>query len=299
MNPRVSICIPAFRQPDLFARALSSVLEQDFVNYEVIVTDDSDDDSVEKVVSSIHDSRVHYVRNDTRLGSPQNWNAGLQKATGDYLQIFHHDDRYSTKECLGKLVQLLDRNPQSSLAFCASIAETVDGKQLAINRPKQSEIDRLADDPLLLMTRNFIGAPSCVLVRQQNVKPFDRNLKWLVDIDWYISILSQKPGLSYIPEVMVLVCDGAVGQVTKECRDNPEVEVFENFYLYSKLAALGHVPPRYCFNLLLELASKYRLGTVEQLDAYRVDKSLAAAVCSELPWYRAKRSLRNLVRGIT
>ncbi|MCX7010103.1 MAG: glycosyltransferase, partial [Kiritimatiellaeota bacterium] len=43
MTPKVSICIPAYQQPQGLARALQSLLEQDFRDYEVIVTDDSAD----------------------------------------------------------------------------------------------------------------------------------------------------------------------------------------------------------------------------------------------------------------
>ena len=41
MSCQVSVCIPAFRQPDLAVRAVGSALEQAGCELEVVVTDDS------------------------------------------------------------------------------------------------------------------------------------------------------------------------------------------------------------------------------------------------------------------
>ena len=40
MNPRFSIVIPVFNRVSTLARALNSILDQTFINYEVIIVDD-------------------------------------------------------------------------------------------------------------------------------------------------------------------------------------------------------------------------------------------------------------------
>ena len=46
-QPLVSICIPTYKQIPYLKKCIESVLKQDFEDYELIITDDSPDDSVE------------------------------------------------------------------------------------------------------------------------------------------------------------------------------------------------------------------------------------------------------------
>ena len=46
-SPLISICIPAYKRIDYLQKLLDSISIQTFKDYEVIVTDDSPDESVE------------------------------------------------------------------------------------------------------------------------------------------------------------------------------------------------------------------------------------------------------------
>ncbi|TMQ64873.1 MAG: glycosyltransferase family 2 protein, partial [Candidatus Eisenbacteria bacterium] len=64
---RVSVCIPAYRQPDHIRRALESVLRQTGVSFEVVITDDTPDDAVQRVVAGCDEALcVRYFRNPVR-----------------------------------------------------------------------------------------------------------------------------------------------------------------------------------------------------------------------------------------
>src|SRR5438067_7973037 len=98
--PKVSVCIPTFRQPECFRRALVSVLEQEFADLEVIVTDDSLNDDIMSVVQEASDPRIIYVKNEVRLGPPLNWNEGIHLARGEYIKVLHHDDWLAQRDAL-------------------------------------------------------------------------------------------------------------------------------------------------------------------------------------------------------
>lgn len=89
-SPTVSVCIPAYRRPTELREALASVLDQSFTDFEVIVGDDSGD--LEQVVSEVTDPRVHYVRNERRLGMVANWTNLLDLARGRYRSLLMDDD---------------------------------------------------------------------------------------------------------------------------------------------------------------------------------------------------------------
>ena len=69
--PKVSICIPAYNQIYYLEKTLASVLLQSFDDYEVIITDDSSDDSVATLLTKFDfGGRLKYVRNMVALGAP-------------------------------------------------------------------------------------------------------------------------------------------------------------------------------------------------------------------------------------
>jgi len=106
----VSICIPAFNQPDYLKRLLESIFIQTFNNYEIVITDDSNNDKISKLVEFYSDIRVHYYKNSKSLGSPNNWNFALQCATGKYIKIMHHDDWFKDEFSLENFVNSIEEN---------------------------------------------------------------------------------------------------------------------------------------------------------------------------------------------
>ena len=82
--PKVSICIPTYKQVDYLRKTLDSVLLQDFHDYELIISDDSSDDSVENLLREFDfKGKLNYFRNSVALGSPANWNYSIKQAKGE------------------------------------------------------------------------------------------------------------------------------------------------------------------------------------------------------------------------
>lgn len=94
---KVSICVPAYKNPVGVERLLESVKVQSFTDYEVVVTDDSQDGSVEEVVRRAEVPGMVYVRNAVRKGATGNWNEAVRHASGEYIKIMHHDDWFTDR----------------------------------------------------------------------------------------------------------------------------------------------------------------------------------------------------------
>ena len=141
-RPKVSVCIPAYRQPSCVRRALVSVLAQKFTDYEVVVTDDSSDDATERVVTQLSgEGKVRYFRNTERLGTPQNWNRAVREASGEYIKLLHHDDWLADETCLGTFVELLETDRRADFAFSASRGYRGDEASFAEVPPGGTEAD--------------------------------------------------------------------------------------------------------------------------------------------------------------
>jgi len=229
---KVSITIPTYNNFKSFKRALNSVLVQKFDDYEVIVTDDSKNDDVKKFVESLNIPKIKYFKNPTPLGSPKNWNEGIKKASGEYIKILHHDDWLADENSLEKFVKLLDENPKSDFGYSKSVNfETETGK--IKTRRAEKYVEKLEDDCFELFLTNRIGAPSVIIFRNGNNFFFDENLKWVVDIDFYIQCLLKNNNIAFLNEVLVNIGISKT-QVSKTCTNNQSVEIFEQFYLYDK-----------------------------------------------------------------
>ena len=91
--PKISICVPAYKNPSGIARLLASVKAQTFSDYEVILTDDTPDDSVREAAMAAGLSNLRYEKNQTRLGATGNWNAAVRLARGEWIKKMCIRDR--------------------------------------------------------------------------------------------------------------------------------------------------------------------------------------------------------------
>ena len=262
---KISICIPAYKQPECLRRALESVLTQTYKNFEVIITDDSPDDAVGKVAAEFGQHvNLKYYKNKTRKGPPENWNEAVRLASGEYIKILHHDDWFSDDNSLAEFVDVLDQNPMADFAFCPSLNCGADGKMRYVNTASETQIKMLHADPSVLFQGNFIGAPSATIYRRQVDQEFDPRLKWLVDIYFYIRMLSNKREFVYIRRPLVCVSLESSGKVTDECFGNKRVEVFEYLYIYTKLSIDNSLNYQRC-KVIWALFDRYNVQYAQEI----------------------------------
>lgn len=234
MLPKVSICIPAYCQPISTARAVSSVFSQTFQDFELIVTDDSETDEVVHALAPwLSDPRLIYRRNPLRLGTPENWNASLSLARSDLIKFLHHDDWFSSDDSLASFVRAMDANPQANFAFSSANACREDGAVIFLHQPQPEQIKLLRERPWELQFANFIGAPSATMFRRKEGFHFDKQLKWVVDIDAYLKILGVHPNFEFIPEALVCITADGANQVTQSLSTDRITRVVEHLYLYT------------------------------------------------------------------
>ncbi|HSA76368.1 MAG TPA: glycosyltransferase [Nitrosarchaeum sp.] len=100
-NPKVSIILPARNEEEFIGRCLNSLIEQDYSNYEIIVIDDSSEDSTSKIIFEYakKNSKIIPVSAQTKPDGwmGKNWACmeGYKKATGDILLFSDADTKHS------------------------------------------------------------------------------------------------------------------------------------------------------------------------------------------------------------
>lgn len=94
VKPTVSVIIPTYNRAHLIERAIQSVLNQTYQNFEVIIVDDGSIDNTEEVVKKIHDNRVYYYKHDKNKGGSAARNTGISLAKGEYIAFQDSDDEW-------------------------------------------------------------------------------------------------------------------------------------------------------------------------------------------------------------
>ncbi len=265
--PLVSICVPAYQQVAYLKKLLDSVLLQDFKNFEVIITDDSPDDSVQRLVGKyLIDSRFRYFKNTPALGTPQNWNEAVCRANGKYIKIMHHDDWFTERHSLRTLVDILEQHPESDFVFCATDIRNADtDAHVRLNQPTAQQIEMMVNLPESLILGNVLGVPSATLYcRNNDIPVYDLRIKFLVDVDFYVAAIRQNAHIQYDPRALVGVGVSAT-QVTTHALKDKNLMLFEYFYFAQKHRLnLAREP---YFSFFTELLKKYRVRNVSDIKA--------------------------------
>ncbi len=231
-SPFISICIPAYQRTHYLERLLKSISEQTFTDFEVIVSDDSRDDSVKKLVALFEDRfTLRYYKNDTALGTPANWNSAIAKAGGEWIKLMHDDDWFATPRAL----QAFANATAKSKSLIVSGYNNIEDKGMVLRKPSLSLVRkrRLASNPMILLSENYIGQPSVTMVRRSAKALYDERMKWRVDIDYYIQFLLSEKTFTHIKQVLVNLGIGNT-QVTHSCLNVPSVELPEGWLLLEK-----------------------------------------------------------------
>ncbi|MFJ8074620.1 CDP-glycerol glycerophosphotransferase family protein [Streptomyces sp. NPDC096176] len=92
--PRFSVIVPAFKVQAYLHECLDSVLTQTFSDFELIAVDDCSPDACGAIIDEFaaRDPRVRAVHLPANVGLGQARNAGLARASGEYLLFLDSDD---------------------------------------------------------------------------------------------------------------------------------------------------------------------------------------------------------------
>lgn len=114
-SPRVQVFVLAHNRPQLLRETLHSILSQDYDKLELIVSDNSTNDSVQQMVASEFVNQLVYQRNSPALPPISHFNKLLKEADGDYLVLFHDDD-LMLPNFVRTLLSFLEQNQNYSAA---------------------------------------------------------------------------------------------------------------------------------------------------------------------------------------
>ena len=211
--PLVSIVIPAYKAR-YFETALDGVLGQAYPALELIICDDSPDFRIAELIeqkTALANFTIGYFRNEIRLGELASTAKGIRLARGKYIKLLHDDDVLEP-DCIAELVAVMENEPDIALASSRRQRIDENGEALPdiLHTCFPFSGDVIVNGKELVSffgdhTINFIGEPSCILARRDDLLEIADELMslnghiihWVGDLALYAKLL-QKGNLAFL-----------------------------------------------------------------------------------------------------
>lgn len=169
----ISICIPTSDMESkeyFFTRCLESLWNQSYQDFEIVVTDNSNDDVI-KNICEYYKSGIVYYKNPVK-GMAQNTNEAMRRANGELIKLLYMDDYLAHTDALRKIITHFSGH------WLVSGCLHDDG--LEIFNP---HVPHYSED--IYLGNNTIGGPSVLTVKNYHPMMFDETMTWLLDCDYY------------------------------------------------------------------------------------------------------------------
>lgn len=193
---KVSVIIPAYNRAHLLDRAIKSVLNQTFQDFELIIVDDASTDSTELVVMSFGDKRIIYILHEIRKGASASRNTGIKASRGMYIAFLDSDDEWLPQKLEKQIKVFENGSDKLGLVYVGYSDE---------NKPDEPIIPQYRGKILhYLLINNYVGSTTNPLIRKNcfdKAGYFDEDLPAANDWDIWIRI-SQHYDFEFIPEIL-------------------------------------------------------------------------------------------------
>ena len=111
---KATFLMTAYNSSKTIAEAVHSVLKQSYREFQFIIVDDASTDDTPEIITSIHDSRILLIRNETNMYIPDAANTGLEKIETPYMLRIDSDD-ICLPNRLESQLNFMEKNPQTGV----------------------------------------------------------------------------------------------------------------------------------------------------------------------------------------
>lgn len=123
----ISIGLPVYNGHKYIRQSLDSLLNQDYKNFELIISDNGSIDETQQICLEYakRDNRIKYYRSETNAGAAWNFNHVFELASGEYFMWASHDD-YFDKRYLSSCLDVLSQS--QSVVLVGTICQSLDSR---------------------------------------------------------------------------------------------------------------------------------------------------------------------------
>ena len=197
---RFSVIIPCYNRVESIKETLSSLIEQTYKNFEVIVVDDCSECDIKSELSSLIKKfiskkiSIRIIRNSKNSGPSFSRNIGWNLAKGEYIAFLDSDDIWASNK-----LELCN-------AFLSCYNIDVLGHPITIDKLKEiKKTNKWLIKPLglkRLLMKNLMQT-SCTILKRDITERFDVNMRYCEDYDLWLRLAQKKLKIIYLPELVL------------------------------------------------------------------------------------------------
>lgn len=204
-NKMISIILPTYNRAELISETIQSILNQTYIDFELIVVSDGFQNKTKQVVESFKDIRLKYyeIQHSGRPSVPRNF--GIKQAKGQYLAFCDDDDIWMPEKLELQLAKIVE-DDRIGLVYAKCLLKEGSRERIIPKKSKEGFIFKelfLSFCPI---------ATSTVLIRHkviEDVGLFDEDIKLKVveDYDFWLRI-AKKYKIVYVKKVLIVHREG-------------------------------------------------------------------------------------------
>ncbi|NUC72763.1 glycosyltransferase [Haloterrigena sp. SYSU A558-1] len=200
-NTTVSVVIPTYKRPEKLLRAVRSVENQTYKDWELIVVDDDPESDIENVIPDIDD--IKYIKHRENQGAPIARNTGILNSEGKYIALLDDDDAWKPTKLEAQIDRFKDVGNEFGLVYTGR--DIVHDNEVVKTYIPSQEGD-IYDK---LLYENIIPSETPLIRREcfSKIGLFDPEFKSSQDIDLWIRIAKEYK-VAAVPKSLAISYEG-------------------------------------------------------------------------------------------
>ena len=204
MQPAVSVIMPTYNRADYLKKAVQSILDQTFNNFELVIINNYSTDDTLEVINAFNDSRIKVINFKNGGVIAKSRNQGIMQSVGKYIAFLDDDDLW----CPDKLelqIKYMDEHPEFDLVYSnALIIDEHGNKNGLLKDSKDAKTGHVFLD---LLYENFIPVLTVLMKREiietNGVFNEDPSMRAAEDFEYWLRT-SLKFNFGYIDKALTL-----------------------------------------------------------------------------------------------
>jgi len=179
--------------------AISSVLNQDFIDFEFIIIDDFSTDRTAEIIKEFDDDRIKYYKNKGNIGQTKSLNIGIKKSISKYIARIDADDLFYPNK-LSKQFNYMESHPEIAACGTGSVKINETGEKVGLRIPPVSHDEIIST----MLYRSPMIHVSIVIRRDCIISVDGYNEKYPIcaDYDLWFRLICNNFKLANIPNTL-------------------------------------------------------------------------------------------------
>lgn len=198
-SPKVSVIMPTYNHAPFVSEAIESVLAQQGVDFELLISDDGSQDETVAVARTHTDPRIRLTANPVNRGACVVLNELISSSRGKYIALLNSDDAWSTPNKLADQIRLLDSRPDIGASFGRATFMDRDSQPMAKGDVAFGRVFDQGNRSQAEWIRHFFEQGNClchptVLIRKQcydELGGYNNRLRQLPDFDMWVRLVKR------------------------------------------------------------------------------------------------------------